>query len=590
VTTVLHRVTDAIREFVLGGLGDIVGAAADIVTIAILGGFLTFFLLVDGDRSWDWLLASTDGWRREALMTGGHRAVEQVGGYIRGTALTAAATAVLAGLSMALLGVPFAGPLAVLALIGAFIPYIGRALTALLIFTIALASVGPLPAIALFVLFVLGSIAIDRALAQMATGRRLELHPILAVVGLPMGLALAGFSGLVVILPLLAFAQTTAGVLATALGREPVTAPTAPATSEMVPVWLDRLGQWSWRALVVAALFALVTQVALLFPGVIMPVVIAVILAATLAPAAAALERRGVSRTMAAMAVTVGTGVTIIGVLVVTVASLIGPLADLVSTATTGAERSGAQTVGVGSFVAAIGGGLQATVAGALADFVGIMVVLALGGFLTFYFIRDGGRVWQGLTRVLPSDRRGPLDAAGSRAADVLGGYMLGTAVISLVGAASQWLIMVILGLPFALPLTVLALFAGFIPYVGGFITTGLAFLVALAVGDSTTIVIMFIYTIVFNIVQGNFVTPLVYGKAVSLHPAIILIAVPIGSALAGIVGMFLVVPVAGVIATTWRAVLQTIDAGRIVEPVPPAMAVSGDVIGPTVPGAVDGA
>ena len=113
----------------------------------------------------------------------------------------------------------------------------------------------------------------------------------------------------------------------------------------------------------------------------------------------------------------------------------------------------------------------------------------------------------------------------------------------------------------------ILALFAGFIPYVGGFVATALAFLVAVAVGDSTTIVIMFIYTIVFNIVQGNFVTPLVYGKAVSLHPAIVLLAVPIGNALAGIVGMFLVVPVAGVIATTWRAVLQTIDAGDVVVP-----------------------
>ena len=56
----------------------------------------------------------------------------------------------------------------------------------------------------------------------------------------------------------------------------------------------------------------------------------------------------------------------------------------------------------------------------------------------------------------------------------------------------------------------------------------------------------MAIYTLVFNIIQGNFVTPLVYGKAVSLHPAIVLLAVPIGNALAGIVGMFLVVP--------WRA------------------------------------
>ena len=168
----------------------------------------------------------------------------------------------------------------------------------------------------------------------------------------------------------------------------------------------------------------------------------------------------------------------------------------------------------------------------------------------------------------MPADRRGVLDAAGARAVDVLGGYMVGTAAISAFGAASQWVIMVLLGLPFALPLAVLALFAGFIPYIGGFIATFLAFLVAVAVGDSTTIVIMGIYTLVFNIVQGNFVTPLVYGKAVSLHPAIVLLAVPIGNALAGIVGMFLVVPVAGVIATTWRAVLQTIS-GDVVEPAP---------------------
>ena len=161
-------------------------------------------------------------------------------------------------------------------------------------------------------------------------------------------------------------------------------------------------------------------------------------------------------------------------------------------------------------------------------------MVLLLGAFLTFYFIRDGGRVWREITRAVPADRRGVLDAAGARAVDVLGGYMVGTAAISAFGAASQWVIMVLLGLPFALPLAVLALFAGFIPYIGGFIATFLAFLVAVAVGDSTTIVIMGIYTLVFNIVQGNFVTPLVYGKAVSLHPAIVLLAVPIGNALAG--------------------------------------------------------
>ncbi len=592
LTGILQRISDAIRSLVLGGLNDFVAAAANTVTIAILGGFLTFFLLMDGDKAWEWVLASTDGWRRDALMSGGLRALDQVGGYIRGTSLMAVANALLAGLVMLVLGVPLAGPLAVVALLAAFVPYVGRALTAVLIVTVVLATRGVVPAAVFLLLYVVGSIALERVLARNTLGRRLDLHPILAVLGLPIGFALGGFSGLVVVLPVLAFAQTAASVLITTLGREPISMPSmsaAPASDGLVPVWLDRLGQWSWRALVVAALFVIVAQAALLFPGVIMPVVMAVILAATLAPAAAALERRGLSRTTAAMGVTVGTSVAIIAVVVLTLASLVGPMAELVGTAAAGAESSPAQAVGIGSLVGAIGDGLLSAVTGAVANIVGVVLVLLLGGFLTFYFIRDGRRVWQELTRAVPSERRGLLDAAGSRAVDVLGGYMLGTAAISAFGAASQWVIMTLLGLPLALPLAVLALFAGFIPYVGGFIATALAFFVAVAVGDSTTIVIMFIYTIVFNIVQGNFVTPLVYGKAVSLHPAIVLLAVPIGNALAGIVGMFLVVPVAGVIATTWRAVLQTIDAGDVVVPEPRGSPGPDEETEPVVPGVVVG-
>jgi predicted PurR-regulated permease PerM len=66
----------------------------------------------------------------------------------------------------------------------------------------------------------------------------------------------------------------------------------------------------------------------------------------------------------------------------------------------------------------------------------------------------------------------------------------------------------------------------------------------------------MAIFTIVFNIVQGNIVAPLVYGRAVNIHPAIVLLAIPAGSAVAGVLGMFLVVPFLGVVATTWRTVL----------------------------------
>jgi hypothetical protein len=57
--------------------------------------------------------------------------------------------------------------------------------------------------------------------------------------------------------------------------------------------------------------------------------------------------------------------------------------------------------------------------------------------------------------------------------------------------------------------------------------------------------------------VQGNIVAPLVYGRTTHIHPAIVLVAIPAGSAIAGIAGMFLAVPVIGVVATTWRTLLS---------------------------------
>ncbi|MEI8335013.1 MAG: AI-2E family transporter, partial [Chloroflexota bacterium] len=108
----------------------------------------------------------------------------------------------------------------------------------------------------------------------------------------------------------------------------------------------------------------------------------------------------------------------------------------------------------------------------------------------------------------------------------------------------------------------VLSFFGGFIPYIGSFITTGIAFLVTVAVGSPTDIAVMAVFTIVFNIVQGNFVAPLVYGRAVSLHPAVVLIAIPAGSTIAGVFGMFIVVPFIGVVAATWRTVLFVLGNG----------------------------
>jgi putative heme transporter len=108
-----------------------------------------------------------------------------------------------------------------------------------------------------------------------------------------------------------------------------------------------------------------------------------------------------------------------------------------------------------------------------------------------------------------------------------------------------------------ALPVFVLSFFGGFIPYIGGAVTTLIAFLVAVSAGTPFDILIMGIWTVVFNLVQGNIVAPLVYGRTTHIHPAVVLVAIPAGAAVAGIAGMFVVVPAIGVVATTWRTVLS---------------------------------
>jgi predicted PurR-regulated permease PerM len=191
-----------------------------------------------------------------------------------------------------------------------------------------------------------------------------------------------------------------------------------------------------------------------------------------------------------------------------------------------------------------------------------IGIVVLLSALLAFYFLRDGGRAWQRLTSRVGPGSVDDVRAAGRRAFDALSGYMIGTAAISLVGATTQWLVMVLLGLPYAGPVFVLSFFLCFIPYIGGYLTTGIAFLIAIGTHDPVTIVIMFVWTMAFNIVQGNVVAPVVYGRTVNIHPAVVLLAIPAGGAVAGIMGMFIAVPAIGVVVATWRTVLALL-AGR---------------------------
>lgn len=577
VTTLIHTAIGRVGEWLTATAIGLARALVPVVTTGLLALALTFFLLQDGDKAWVWLFQEARGERLDRITSAGHDALERVGGYLRGVAVLAGTDAVSDFVFLTLLGVPLAAPLAVLVFLGGFIPYVGGAVTTTLLVLVTLATQGPEAVVILLVLVAVMNLVQGNLLAPLIYGKTVNIHPALVLLALPAGAALGGIVGLFVAIPIVAMILAVWRAVVETLDPGPEHRPSA-----LVPGWLDRLAQWSWRLLVAIAVAAVATAIAVSVPLVVIPLVVAIVLAATLHPLVDRLVRRGWRRIVAAVTVTGGTALVVIVIVGLAAASLIARGADVVAAASSGAA-SATDGGGSGSWmvelVQSIGLGVLATIAAVVAGFASLAVMLFLAGLLCFYLLRDGPTFWRSFIERLPPGKNREVETAGSRATAVLGGYMLGTGAIAAFGAVSQYLLMTALGLPLALSLAVLTFFGGFIPYVGSLLTTGLALLVTVGAGNPQATAVMLAFTVVFNVVQGTLVAPLVYGRVVGLHPAVVLMAIPAGSEIAGVVGMFLAVPVLGVIAATWHSFLRlfatgpdaSLDASVAVPPTGPA-------------------
>ena len=551
VALITGSVTD-VQELIGGAVSNLVGSIADAATVVILGGFLTFYVLYDYEKAWSTAIRDLNPSQQAVVTEHGTVALDNVSAYLRGTALAAGVDALAALIYLPILGVPLAGPLAVVVFLGGFVPYIGPVVASSIVLLAVLATQGVVVATVVLGLMIAVGL-LQRRVLKGAVARTMPHHPALVVIALPAGAALFGLIGLAAAVPAVILVEAFAGPLTTILeGARRET------STSLVPTWLDRLAQWSWRGLIVVALIAIAITAAVAVPGVTVPLVLALVLAATLVQGVSALEARGLGRGQAALATTIASAILVFGAAALAVIAIGGSVAQTRDVAEAGAKQTGVDSFA--ELVAAFGSGITTQVFGIFSEVVGLAVAILLALLLTFYLLKDGAVWWERALSGVSGRRRDLLDDIARRSAGILNGYMIGTGTIALFAAVTQWLIMVLLGLPLAFPVAVLTFFGNFIPYIGGAITTFIGFLVALAVGTPTDIVIMAIYTLVFNIVQGNFVAPLVYGKTVSLHPAIVLLAIPAGGQIAGIIGMFLIVPFLGVVAVTWRLVLHVFD------------------------------
>lgn len=135
----------------------------------------------------------------------------------------------------------------------------------------------------------------------------------------------------------------------------------------------------------------------------------------------------------------------------------------------------------------------------------------------------------------------------GTRSVGVLGGYVRGTTIVAFVDALVIGIALAILGVPLAFPLALVVFLGAFIPLVGASAAGILAALIALVANGPIVALIVIGIVIGVNQLEGDVLAPIVLGKALSLHPLAILLALTAGTIRAGIIGALLSVPVTAV-------------------------------------------
>ena len=186
-----------------------------------------------------------------------------------------------------------------------------------------------------------------------------------------------------------------------------------------------------------------------------------------------------------------------------------------------------------------------------------IVINVVLGVVLTFFMLKDGDQFLPWLRGWTGSTAGSHLAEVAGRSWTALGHFILSQAAVAAVDAVLIGLGLWIIGVPYVVPLAFVIFFGAFIPIVGAVVTGAIATVVALLSGGIWAAVATLIIVIVVQQLEGNVLQPLILGRTLKMHPAVVIGAIALGAALYGIVGAFLAVPAVAVCTEIFRYARQ---------------------------------
>jgi predicted PurR-regulated permease PerM len=346
--------------------------------------------------------------------------------------------------------------------------------------------------------------------------------------------------------------------------------------------WLAR---WSLRIALVAVGLVLLWLVIGYLWSIVLPVMLALILATMLWPPTAWLRRRDLPPAIAASAVLLGGIVVLAGLIALIVNSVAGSIPKIATSASQGIQAIqdwlagpplNLQQTQLDAALQEVTTRLQSSIStitssvltgvGSVAS--GVVTAL-LTLVLAFYFVKDGPRFLPWLRGVAGEGAGGHIAEVLRRVWKTLGDFIRTQAIVSFVDAVLIGGGLLVLGVPLALPLAVLTFIGGFIPIVGAVVAGALGVLVALVSNGFTTALIVLAIIVAVQQLEGNVLQPILQSRSLGLHGVVVLLAVTAGSTLYGIAGAFLAVPIVAAAAVVLRYLSERVDARAAGGPAP---------------------
>ena len=347
-------------------------------------------------------------------------------------------------------------------------------------------------------------------------------------------------------------------------GQRPPDDPVEDRGRPDVPPMLRKLAAWSWRLLVILTAAGLALYLLIQLKVIVVPVIVALFLATLLVPLVSWLEARGWSHLPAVLTV-FGGAVLLLVAIILGFIPLIGNELDTLR------QRADEGVAEVQRYIASRPVRAQRGRPQPLprpgpralhrelqrphprrrrgrdpdrggdhrADPLPVPDLLLRQGLRALHPLDP--RLRRSAPRRPPARDRHPLGHRGL-------GYLRGQAAVGAVDAIFIGIGLAILGVPLVVPLAFLTFVAAFLPLVGAVVAGALAALVALVTKGVTTALIVVGITLLVQQLEGHLLAPLLLGRAVSLHPVVIILALAAGAILGGIIGAFLAVPIAAVV------------------------------------------